>query len=369
MKKFLALIAGSLLSLSSVADELVAYHCTSCDELSKKEVFYSYPISKNTALQKDEWHPIQSKGSIYQMTINHDHFKKGINLLPFKKKTVLEISRKDNHPFNKSAFYLHHDNNQPSLLINPQTNKDDTALLLKLTGNELSLKNHQLEKGKYQIHIYAPHDASLRLYSKKQRYFYNEPIEFELTLEPNLLGDLIKLEAVIEMPDGKQIPIEVKSIDNQLYVLKHKLLTLDNFEGSPWYLKVNADFYDEQDRITQSTSLAFEYIIPSAKISRVTTHIKENIVQAEFAIEAAMESRFALDGTLFASCNDKYQPIMQAQTASWLDKSYAELNLRFDLSKLNNKVCRGPYQIKQIHLNDYGQLKIVDTYEQIDNIN
>ena len=105
---------------------------------------------------------------------------------------------------------------------------------------------------------------------------------------------------------------------------------------------------------------AFSYTIPSAAIRELA-----RTAPFDFSakIEAATESRYALQAVLFGSDGQgELHPLQTVQAAAWLPAGLSNINFSFD-SNLKSDY-KEPFYLGYIRLTDFGQQKPVYFYDK-----
>lgn len=132
-------------------------------------------------------------------------------------------------------------------------------------------------------------------------------------------------------------------------------------DARPWSIEVELDATVAGRTVRRTATTAVAVSAPTARLTgtAVVTHPGEG-VRAEFALDVASDSRYALSAVLHGHNREgQLQPIAVSQSAAALTPGRRNLALEFDARLIADSGLRAPFELHDLRLVDQGRMFVL----------
>lgn len=380
MKKqlILASLASLALNVNATNSTLIQYECAECDSLEKSTVSFDWLI-KTTPIKQAK--PLKRTSKSYQLKVSGEQLSQGVMLSTQGHQAIIRIDGADDSLNTDQLVIIAPDKktlslNEASIQISNNSNFTTNQyfshsqrvfqLKSELGHGQFILKakaNNNLIKNQYIINVFDKYASTeLSIQTDKINYFYGD----DITVDINISGDEIiypqgKITAVIISPDGQQYPLHLSKLSYSHYQGLSQISSKVNTAGENWYVRVDTESMAGNDIIYRHATSGLSYAIPSANLLKIEQQPNDNNdISYQASLDVSTQSRYMIEATLYGhDDNDQLKPMMVTQTAQFLSPGKHELDVIFHDSKIKQSTLHQPYELKNIRVVDYGQLRVV----------
>lgn len=353
--------------------QVINYDCKRCNTLEKAPLNYSWALDRSVSIAKRTAEKnTQSYG--YQISFYSNDNKKFIPIRSRQSILILEVAQSIKNKRQAQNILLTLLPEQRNTLTSIKTEFHDNHIYLpiqnlKLSSDESKLMLNEPKKNLIGAMIIEPkaNKKKLALASERDKYQYGDTLHVKFTADESM-GIVQAVKANMLLPNEQAIELPVAISGDGNFEILYKFNTLENLGPSAWYLIVNIRYNYGEELISEQVKLPLEYSLPSAEIIKaLPTAFKNKVshIDADFSLQVATASRYAIEATLYGQCNQRKQALMHGQSAKWLDIGQGLLTLSFELDKLATGSCLEKLSIENIRLVDQGQLKSIQDYKPI----
>lgn len=231
-------------------------------------------------------------------------------------------------------------------------------------------------RGNYLIQVFEPHSPyALQLAADRGTSLAGQSVRITVgfahaasgaaaSLKP-LRATLQQVSGVVEAPDGWSENVDFSPGPAGTYVANFTPPAAHAGERGLWEIHAFARGSAGGRPVVREATNAFAVVIPTARFSgslaELATHAGQNL-DFDVGIKVAAPSRYAVSAVLYGhAANGRLQPAVYAQSAAWLQPGQdVPVRLQFSATALAKSGLRGPYQLRDLTLDDQQQLGVLE---------
>lgn len=242
------------------------------------------------------------------------------------------------------------------------------------TGNAKVMA--QGARGNYLIQVYEPKSPfALTLVANHGTRLAGEPLQLAVnfarptTTAPGTAAvpqaKLDRVTGVLEAPDGWSESVRFTPGANGSYVANVTPPAAHAGERGLWEIHAFANGSSGGKAVLREATNAFAVVLPTARFDRVPIKVAAHAgraVNVDVSIDVAAASRYTVSGVLYGHAkNGQLEPAVYAQSAAWLEPGRSvPIRLGFSAAALAKSGLAGPYQLRDLSLQDQVQLGVLD---------
>lgn len=242
------------------------------------------------------------------------------------------------------------------------------------TGNAKVMA--QGARGHYLIQVYEPKSPyALTLVAIHGTRLVGEPLQLAVnfarpaTNSPGTAAvpqaKLDRVTGVLEAPDGWSESVRFAPGANGGYVANVTPPAAHAGERGLWEIHAFANGSGGGKTVLREATNAFAVVLPTARFDRLPITVAAHAgraVNVDVRIDVAAASRYAVSGVLYGHArNGQLEPAVYAQSAAWLEPGRGvPIRLGFSATALAKSGLTGPYQLRDLSLEDQVQLGVLD---------
>lgn len=231
-------------------------------------------------------------------------------------------------------------------------------------------------RGDYLIQVYEPNSPfALTLVANHGTRLAGEPVQiavnFARPAQPAAgtaavpQASLARVTGVLVAPDGWSESVRFAPGANGSYVADVTPPTAHAGERGLWEVHAFANGSSGGKTVLREATNAFAVVLPTARLDRVPVKVAAHAgraVNVDVRIDVAAASRYAVSGVLYGHArNGQLEPVAYAQSAAWLEPGRrVPIRLGFSAAALAKSGLAGPYQLRDLSLEDQVQLGVLD---------
>lgn len=203
-------------------------------------------------------------------------------------------------------------------------------------------------------------DLVLLVQAARDVVFVGQPLRVEARLLHH--GQPVpaeRLHARLVAPNGHTLARSLARQGDGSYVVD--LPVRGETDARPWSIEVELDATVAGRPVRRTATTAVAVSVPTARLTgtAVVTHPGDG-VRAEFALDVASDSRYALSAVLHGHNREgQLQPIAVGQSAAALTPGRHNLALEFDASLIAGSGMRAPFELHDLRLVDQGRMFVL----------
>lgn len=231
-------------------------------------------------------------------------------------------------------------------------------------------------RGNYLIQVYEPKSPfALTLVANHGTRLAGEPVQIAVNFArpattavgtraaPQAILD--RVTGVLEAPDGWSEPVRFAPGANGSYVANVTPPAAHAGERGLWEIHAFANGSTGGKTVLREATNAFAVVLPTARFDRTPIKVAAHAgraVDVDVRIDVAAASRYAVSGVLYGHAgNGQLEPAVYAQSAAWLEPGRnVPIRLGFSAAALAKSGLTGPYQLRDLSLQDQVQLGVLD---------
>lgn len=359
---------------------ILAYECETCINLPHEELHDHWAVSTPSLNEKSS---NKQRSYSYRQQINAKQLNQGMPIYTRAPGAIVRITPLQNKEL--PEFSVQTTSHQTMSLKDASSQYSAGKDLAEALGTQhpqlmLQLKkelgsglftlqstmNNKNNTDAYLISIFDKYSSTfLEVESASLNYQYGDKVVAQITLtdKENEISTQ-DITAVLNGPMGQEIPMSITEQTSNQFAASVVLNSSANDHGTHWYIEVSVDAKTKDGCIKRNAHTAFSYSIPSATLVSIKKHEAKPMTFVA-TLDVATASRYSVESVLFSENNENNtqakKPIELAQTGQWLEPGVQQMEFTFDNSK---QLSDDNLYLGYLRLIDFGQLKMVDHYNQ-----
>ncbi|HET7562224.1 MAG TPA: DUF4785 domain-containing protein [Rhodanobacteraceae bacterium] len=231
-------------------------------------------------------------------------------------------------------------------------------------------------RGNYLIQVFEPHSPyALQMAAQRGTSLAGQSVRVTVgfaqpsggaNIAPKMMrARLTQVSGVVEAPDGWSGNVDFSRGPAGTYVANFTPPAAHAGERGLWEIHAFARGEAGGRPMVREATNAFAVVIPTARFSGSLTELATHAGQdfdVDVGINVAAASRYAVSGVLYGhAANGQLRPAVYAQAAAWLQPGKSvPIRLEFSAPALASSGLKGPYQLRDLTLDDQQQLGVLE---------
>lgn len=231
--------------------------------------------------------------------------------------------------------------------------------------------------GQYLIQVFEPNSPyALQMVASRGTNLAGQPVRITVAFAQAAAAGaasasatpragLQHVDGVVEAPDGWSEDVNFAAGPDGAYVATFTPPVVHAGERGLWEIHAFARGDAGGQVVIREATNAFAVVIPTARLSGSLTTLATGTGQnldMDVGVNVAAASRYAVSGVLYGHAADgQLQPAVYAQAADWLQPGRnVPVRLQFSATALARSGLAGPYQLRDLTLEDQLQLGVLE---------
>ncbi len=213
---------------------------------------------------------------------------------------------------------------------------------------------------RYLVHVLDRNSSvDLELTGNAMAYLRNDRLNGKVLLNN---ADVKHISGYLLSPSGVRHPVAFNKSESRGYSVDMDLSMTPGNDAGLWELHANVEGEHNGAPVQRIAKIAFGFAEAHARWSgdaSIETNGRGDLV-AGIDLEVAAASRYNLKGVLYGNnANGAMQPLMLAESATWVDEGHTVLELVFDAGILAASSLQPPYELRNLQLFDQGRMGLI----------
>lgn len=209
------------------------------------------------------------------------------------------------------------------------------------------------------VHIHEPHsDVAASVALDRTHFLAGEDVELDLELVAGTRSIVPgRVQAELMNPDAtRAISMEWSARNNSLGVRLPEDVT--DAPGVLWEAQIYLQGETDGRPYMRDVQIAFGVGLPTARLSGEVVQVRDDALS--LGVEVSQAGRYQLSGVIYGTdARGEMQPVSMGQFANWLEPGDGVLDLPLDRAALAESGFTGPWEVRDLRLNDQGRLSLL----------